>query len=215
MHFVPNNEVTGNLTFEEHCRDRLNAYSSIWYAHFIFGGNVPQGLLIAALLFSCVVFGSAEGPDAIVTFYSHGSHLTTGLPGTTHDIYFGSIFDGTQGMFSFLDSHFAHNNRYITLRFIPGPHTFGASNGKRPEDRETLSIDLKAGQNYFIRAQGETKGVPGVFTIQHGRLDLMSCAEAQTDMAKAKPLKEKALWKKTRSQLASMVVNETSPPACN
>ncbi len=112
---------------------------------------MPRGLLIAALLFSCVNFGSAEGQNAIVTFYSHGSYLTSGLPGATHDIYIGSIFDGTQGMFSFLDSHIAHNNRYITLRFIPGPHTFGASNGKRPEARETLSVDLRAGQSYFIR----------------------------------------------------------------
>jgi hypothetical protein len=82
---------------------------------------VPRGLVIAALLFSGVNFGSAEGQNAIVTFYSHGSYLTSGLPGATHDIYIGSIFDGTQGMFSFLDSHIAHNNRYITLSFIPGP----------------------------------------------------------------------------------------------
>lgn len=176
---------------------------------------MPRGLVIAALLFSGVNFGSAEGQNAIVTFYSHGSYLTSGLPGATHDIYIGSIFDGTQGMFSFLDSHIAHNNRYITLSFIPGPHTFGASNGKHSEARETLSVDLRAGQSYFIRAQGESKGVPGVFTIQHGRLDLMSCAEAQADMAKANPLKENALWKKTRPQLANMVVNETSLPPCD
>ncbi len=149
-----------------------------------------------------------------MTFYSHGSYLTSGLPGINHDIYIGSIFDGSQGLFSFRDSHIAHNNRYITLHFAPGPHTFGASNGKRPEVRETLFMDLKSGENYFIRAQGESKGVPGIFVMQHGRLDLMTCAEAQADMARAKPLKDKALWKQVRPQRTALVVDETSPPPC-
>jgi len=167
-----------------------------------------------ALVLVCPGCGAAQAQDAVVTFYSHGSLLTTGLPGTVHDVYIGGIFDGLQGIFSFRDGFFAHNNRFLSLRFAPGPHTFGASNAKRPESRETLDVDLKAGGQYFIRAQGESKGVPGLLTIQHGRLDLMSCADAQKDMEKAKPLNEKALWKKMRPQRASLIVDESSPPSC-
>jgi hypothetical protein len=167
-----------------------------------------------ALLLLCIRVPEAKGQDAIVTFYSHGSYLTTDIPGTVHDMYFGGIFDGSQGLFSFRDGFLAHNNRFLSLRFAPGAHTFGASNGKRPEPRETLVVDLKAGEHYFIRAQGEPKGVPGVFTIQHGRLDLMSCADAQRELVKAKPLKDKALWKKARLKRASLVVDESSPPHC-
>lgn len=170
---------------------------------------------VVALTLLCPGWGAAQGgQDAVVTFYSHGSFLTTAIPGTVHDVYIGGIFDGAQGIFSFRDGFFAHNNRFISLRLAPGPHAFGASNGKRPESRETLNIDLKAGAQYFIRAQGESKGVPGIFIIQHGRLDLMPCADAQKDMEKAKALNDKALWKKMRPQRASLIVDESSPPAC-
>lgn len=167
-----------------------------------------------AFVLLCPGYKEAQGQDAVVTFYSHGSALTSGLPGTVHDIYFGGIFDGLQGIFSFRDGFFVHNNRFLSLRFTPGPHTFGASNGKRPEPRETLALDLKAGGRYFIRAQGESKGIPGVFVIQHGRLDLMACTDAQKDMEKAKPLTDKALWKKMRSRSASLIVDESSVPSC-
>jgi hypothetical protein len=161
-------------------------------------------------------FGSAVafGQEAIVTFYSHGSNLTTGLPGVGHDVYYGHIFDGTQGLFSFHDGFFLHNNRYLSLRLAPGTHTFGASNGKRPEARETLQVDLKPGESYFVRARGDSYGVPGVFTLQHGKLELIPCATAQGEMANAKPLKDKALWKYTKARRAAMVIDETNPPPC-
>lgn len=138
------------------------------------------------LLLLSVGWTRGYSQDAVVTFYSHGSELTTGIPGVGHDVYIGHLFDGKQGLFTFRDSFFAHNNRYISLRFTPGLHALGASNGKRPELRETLNIDLKPGENYFIRARGESAGVPGIFTLQHGRLDLMPCAEAQAEMKNAK-----------------------------
>jgi hypothetical protein len=168
-----------------------------------------------AVLLLCTVLSDANAQDAIVTFYSHGSYLTSGIPGTAHDIYIGSIFDGSQGVFSFRGKFIAHNNRFITLRFAPGPYTFGASNGKRPEPRESLSINLEANEHYFIRAQGESQGVPGVFTIQHGRLDLMTCSEAQIDIAKAKPLNGSALWKEARPKYVPLVVDESSARSCH
>jgi hypothetical protein len=161
-----------------------------------------------------VALQSAKAQEALVTFYSHGSVLAGGLPGTNHDVYNGNIFDGTQGVFSFLDSHIAHNNRFLTLRLAPGLHTFGASNGKRPEQRETLDVNLKADEHYFIRVQGESKGVPLVFTLQHGRLDLMPCPIAQEEMLKARPLKDKALWRYTKARQSTMVLNESHPPYC-
>ncbi len=156
----------------------------------------------------------AHAQDATVTFYSHGSIWTSGIPGTKHDVYLGGIFDGKQELFWFHDRFFAHNNRYLTLHLPSGPHSFGASNGKRPEAREMLDVVLEAGNIYFIRAQGESAGIPGVFEIQHGRLDLMTCAEAQTELEKAKMLKDKSLSKYTRAHQATLVVDETSPPAC-
>jgi hypothetical protein len=151
----------------------------------------------------------AHGQDAFVTFYSHG------VVGFDHDVYTGNLFDGTQGLFSFLDSHLVHNNRYLTLRLAPGPHIFGASNGKGPKLQETLDIDLRAGQHYFIRAQAETRGVPGVFVVQHGRLDLISCTQAQTEMIKAKPLTDKALWRYAKARRSTMVVDGSQFPPCS
>jgi hypothetical protein len=171
--------------------------------------------VMIAFVLLCVDCGVMQGQDAMVTFYSHGYFLTTGMPGTKHDIYIGRVFDGSQELFRFVDGFFAHNNRYITLRLASGPHTFGASNAKRPEARETLQLDLKAGERYFIRAQGESKGVPGIFEIQHGRLDLMPCPEARTELANAKPLKDKALSKEMRLRRDSLVITDTSTPSCH
>lgn len=171
--------------------------------------------VMTAFVLLCLGCGVGQGQDAMVTFYSHGSFWTTGIPGTKHDIYIGSVFDGPRELFHFTDGFFAHNNRYITLRLAPGPHTFGASNAKRPEARETLSLELKAGESYFIRAQGESKGVPGVFEIQHGRLDLMPCTEAGTELTNAKPLKDKALSKEMRLRRDTLVVTDTSTPSCH
>lgn len=73
---------------------------------------------------------------------------------------------------------------------------------------------MKAGEKYFIRVQGESKGVPGLVEIQHGRLELIPCAEAQAELADAKPLRDKALSKTTRLNRASLVVDEAGPPSC-
>ena len=177
--------------------------------------KVYAGMLSIVLPMFLPCGARGQEQDAVVTFYSHGNIWTSGWPGSSHDVYIGGIFDGKQGLFWFRDHFFAHNNRYLTLRLAPGAHTFGASNGKRPEGRESLDVVLEPGKSYFIRAQGETAGVPGVFTIQHGRLDLMNCSEAHTEMEKAKMLGEKALSKYTRAKKATMVVDETGPPPCN
>jgi hypothetical protein len=170
--------------------------------------------VITTLILLWVGCGVVYGQDALVTFYSHGSAWTSGIPGTKHDIYFGRVFDGSKELFHFSDGFFPHNNRYVTLRLSPGPHTFGASNAKRPESREALQLDLEAGQRYFIRAQGESIGVPVFVVIQHGRLDLIPCLEAQAELAQAKPLKDKAFSKETRLNQDSVVVTDTNTLSC-
>ena len=172
------------------------------------------GKAVLLFMLSGAVTNLGKAQDALVTIYSHGSNLTSGIPGTHHDVYNGNIFDGDQGLFSFFEGRFEHNNRFLTFRLPPGPHTFGASNGRRPVPRETLLVDLKPGEHYFIRAQGESAGVPVLFTVQHGRLDLMPCKDAQIDLKKAQPLKDKALWKYARARQATLVVTESSPPPC-
>ena len=147
---------------------------------FVISAGLALGLVASFLT------RPAYSQDAIVTFYSHGSLLTSGLPGGK-DIFIGSIFDGKQSLFVFRDGFFAHNNRFLTLRFAPGQHTFGGSYWKRPKSSESLSVELKAGQRYFIWATGDTEGLPGVFTVSHARLELVDCSDAQADMAKAKP----------------------------
>jgi hypothetical protein len=172
---------------------------------------VVQAIMLGSL---CLVPCASAQQEATVTFYTHGSPWTTGIPGTHHDIFIGSIFDGTQGLFTFRDAYFAHNNRFLTLRIPAGTHTFGASYGKAPRPRETVTYDLKAGEHYFIRAQAETAGMPGVFTAQHGFLEYIPCVEAQVDLIKATPLKDKGLWKYLRARKDQMIVPEASAPGC-
>ncbi len=165
-------------------------------------------------MFLCIAVHMAAGQDALVTFYSHGSQLTSGMPGG-NDIFSGIILDGSQKLFRFHDGHFLHNNRFLTLRFTPGQHIFAASYGVKPKPSETLSMELKSGKRYLIWAGGNTKGVPTIFTVSYGRLELVNCTEAQPDMEKARPLKDEALLKSTRAQVTTMLVVETGPPDCD
>src|SRR5689334_2195332 len=71
----------------------------------------------------------AEDQDAIVVFYSHGSPLSTGLPGSKHGFFYGSIYDSNQRLVVFHDGFIAKNNRFIVFKLAPGPHTFSASYG--------------------------------------------------------------------------------------
>jgi hypothetical protein len=164
------------------------------------------------LLFACA---SIQGQRATVVFYNHGSTWTIGIPGAKHSAYAGNIFDGSERLFAFRDGFFQHNTRYLIFSLEPGPHTFGASNAQKPEARELLTVNLEAGHQYFIRAQGETAGVPAVLTIEHGRLDLMSCQDAQDELAKAQPLKDKGLSKYSQSNRAVLFVAGAAPPRCH
>ena len=58
---------------------------------------------LSVLVSLCSICKWAKAQDTLVTFYTHGSVWTSGIPGTKHDIYIGSIFDGTQRLFGFRD----------------------------------------------------------------------------------------------------------------
>lgn len=165
---------------------------------------------LSALMLLCLSSKGARAQDAVVTFYTHGSFWKTNSIGNKHDFYRGNVFDGSQRLFALGDSFYVQSNRYITLHFAAGPHTFGASSAKRPESRETLNLDLKAGERYFVRVQGETL----ILGIQHGRLDLIPCDKAQADLAHAKTLQDQALSEEVLSKRATLVVDEVGPPSC-
>jgi hypothetical protein len=142
--------------------------------------------VISALM---TTHGAAQ--DATVTVYAHGSNWTSGLPGTDHGIYYGCIYDGAVRLNCFKESKLfaqVRNNRFVVFHLPPGPHVFSASYGRKPSKRSQLAIDLIGGQNYYLRAQSESRGVLEV-EWEYGRLDQMTCEVAQTESQKAKPMK--------------------------
>jgi hypothetical protein len=182
--------------------------------NFSGSGRSVSRWLCRLILFLCFGAYAAAGQESIVTFYMHGSLWTTGLPRSKHGVFNGNVFDGSQELFAFHDGLFDHNNRFITLRIPAGRHIFGATYGKNPQANETIQIDLNPDEHYFVRAQGETFGI-GSSVVKFGRLDLMYCADALTDLGgNATPLKDKALSKYTRTRRTDMVVDEASLPSC-
>jgi hypothetical protein len=152
----------------------------------------------------------ALAQDALVTFYTHGSRLKGGLPGTKNGIYFGGIYDGDQQLFSFYEGVAVKNNRFVTLQMPAGNHTFSASYKKKPSDEQHIQIALELGKHYFFRAQSESSGVI-VWEFEKGRLDQVSCSTAQIEAAEAKPL----VAKHVTPALKTMSVHEQSIPTCS
>ena len=79
------------------------------------------------------------------------------------------------------DAELAHmdNGRYFSVKLDPGKHTF------RSNDKQSgMELDLKAGQDYFIRLEIATGFMKG-----HGRLVLMSAEQGSYELkSKLKPL---------------------------
>jgi hypothetical protein len=74
------------------------------------------------------------------------------------------------------------NGRYFTAKIDPGKHTF------RSNDQQSgLELDVKAGQEYFVRVEIATGFMKG-----HGRLILMSPEQGSYELQskKLKPLDE-------------------------
>jgi hypothetical protein len=95
-----------------------------------------------ALAASLLASPSAFAQDALVTFYTHGSRMKGGLPGTKNGIYFGKIYDGDLQLFSFYEGVAVKNNRFVTLQMPAGNHNFSASYKKSRLTNNAYKLSL-------------------------------------------------------------------------
>jgi hypothetical protein len=97
------------------------------------------------------------------------------------------------------------NGRYFAVKLDPGSHSF------RSNDAQSgVAIDLKAGQNYFIRvdiAAGMMKG--------HGRLTLTAPEQGRYELqsSKLKPLDNDKVLDHTRVSVEEAKFETPAPPA--
>ncbi len=143
----------------------------------------------------------AAANDAYVTFYNKGSIALGSIPGTKHNLFVGTVFDGQQSL-GYLRFH-----RFMTMRFPAGQHVFSASSSdKHPAENSQLILTLEEGKNYFIRAQSEAHMVK-----DKGRLDLITCEVAHADLKGATAVEEKHVRKDVRDRL----VQDNLLPECH
>lgn len=165
-------------------------------------------VLIATLSFlpalSHAQASTPQAQDAEVTFYSNGSLRSLLMPDAKHAAFGGYIYDGQTRLFT------TWHDRFVTLHFPPGVHVFSASYSHRhPARNSQLSLDLVAGQSYFIRVEAEFKGAI-ILESQKGRLDVVSCQIAHHDAGQDKPVETKRIAPNARPE----VVAVTSMPPC-
>ncbi len=170
--------------------------------------NWRRTLLMAII---CLTGFAADtrAQEATVTFYSHGSYLTSGVPGTKHGMFFGAIYDGAVKLTGFAEGFVEKNNRFITIHLPVGRHEFTATNSKHPGKEAKVPIVLEAGKQYFFRTQNESSGIV-LIEWEKARLDQVSCAEAHNEAANARPLKPRH----PPTGLAAMRVNIETTPTC-
>ena len=169
---------------------------TIWSVHR------SRWLLLPLTLCLCANASPAEDPT--VYFFTGGSLATTGLPGSKHGQFGGSIFDGRQRIGS------VWRNHYLAVFLAPGTHEFSASlSDKHPAENSRSSLFLEADRTYFLRVQSESKGVLIVESFR-GRIEEVPCATAHEDAEKAKPVEEKHV----SPELRGHVVPGKTFPAC-
>lgn len=172
---------------------------------------MTKRIKIALFLFVLLTSASKlHAQDALVTFYMHGSNLKSGLPGTKSGIYFGPVYDGTERLFTFQTGFIQKTNRFITMSFPPGLHTFSAHYGKNAGPGSTVSITLEPGKHYFLSAKSGSRGVV-VVEFERGLLQQVGCEAARTETAGGKPVELKRVSK----PLIGRVVSEASFPNCS
>lgn len=94
------------------------------------------------------------------------------------------------------------NGRYFTVRLDPGNHTFRSN-----DPQSGIALDLKAGQEYFVRVEIATGLLKG-----HGRLILTSPEQGRYELqsSKLKPLDGDKVADRARVSVEE--VNFTVPP---
>jgi hypothetical protein len=164
---------------------------------------------LLGVAFSIFVFAHAAwtqsktvGPPQVqVTFYSSGSFLKAAIPGYKYGNFAGRIMDEYDQLAMLTPGHF------ITFELDPGPHTFSANTWMlpRPEGGGHLTIDLVAGQHYYIGTY-----LQSLVLVSNFRIEQRTCQEAQQDNKTTQPLDQKHLNKYGIAR----VVTETSFPTC-
>jgi hypothetical protein len=146
--------------------------------------------------------------SATVVFYTHGSWLTSGVPGTKSGIFYGKLYDGKKELLNFRQGFFPEKSTVVALAFEPGPHTFSAGYAAMPHGK--LSLILEPNKTYFVRAESESKGVV-VVEIEKGRLDQVPCAIARQETQRAKLLSSRKLASDNRGTLLALPLPISCP----
>jgi hypothetical protein len=160
------------------------------------------------LLGTNLAIAQAPTTSATVVFYTHGSRLTSGIPGTKSGIFCGKLYDGKKVLLNFRQGFFPEKNLIVALAFEPGPHTFSAGYAAMPHGK--LSLVLEPNKTYFVRAESESKGVV-VVEIEKGRLDQVPCAIARQETQKATLLSNKKLASDRRGSILALPLPVTCP----
>jgi len=157
-------------------------------------------MVMFLFLVSLAVAASSQpdsSADAEIIFYSNGSIWKTQAPNAKHALFIGNIFDGSQRI------GFVQQKKFLILHLSPGPHTFSVGPGTgKPDPKTQISLELASGKQYFIRAQGESKGVP-LFTNLKNRLDLVTCETAQKEAGGFSPTEVKHIAPELKGRIVS------------
>jgi hypothetical protein len=160
-------------------------------------------LLIVTMFFPPYALSATAASDSEVIFYSQGSLLALAA-GTKHEAFAGYIFDGQERI------ALLPYRRFLAVRLPAGMHIFSASySGKSPAKNSQLSLNLVVDKIYFIRADAEGNGLISIYP--RGRLDEVSCQEANVEADKIKPVKKKNIPSQARLEIVAL----TSMPSCH
>ncbi len=154
------------------------------------GASKTARALVFTSIFSFWLPNFSPAQQATVTFYTHGSTLTTGLPGSKHGVFSGGVFFDRKLLFAFREGYLAKNDRRLTLNVPAGEHTLAASYSKGAAEKDFLSVRIESGKHYFFRAQSSSKGVIQI-EFDRGHLEQVTCEIATKELSDSKVLHPK------------------------
>lgn len=157
---------------------------------------------------------SPSAEKATVVFFTPGGHwrgtvsqLKTPLYGKADIPSMGTVFDGQDRIATL--SH----SRYLVLQLAPGHHHFSANlNKKKPSAKETLDLDLRAGEVSFVAVTTTLMNyAAGIVATLTSHIESASCDEFRSEMEKThlEPALAKHIEEKRRKD-----VSEALPESC-
>ena len=146
-----------------------------------------------------LVLGCANGyaQTAEVIIYSHGSWASEIKPITQNGIFKGGIWDGKEPIAMFTDRLYLTNDRFVVLDLAAGVHVFGTGEGNKPRGKSLLTLDIKAGQRYYLRVYQTSNPLR-----ESSGFEPVSCEQAREDLKAGKALDERAVRKDKRNLLS-------------